>query len=230
MSQFVIVEPSLTHPTSVPLPASWTDVNKKVLIDVLSSFSEGRFANLSNKKEKWIAILETFNHRTGKFCIIVVVLLSEFLKVDWSNIIGLNYTKKMLTTQCTALKKQLSIYHHYAHQSGFGMDARGVVISSPSVLNAYYAAHAGSLQYANAPLTFYDDLLSLFGRKYYGIVLKVRLIANDIFKHFRDKVTLQLAPTRNHPLEQSERFRMRERWILWPPSLQSLGLPLQYLV
>ena len=74
MSQFVIVEPSLTHPTSVPLPASWTDVNKKVLIDVLSSFSEGRFANLLNKKEKWIAILETFNHRTDKFCIIVVVL------------------------------------------------------------------------------------------------------------------------------------------------------------
>ena len=79
---------------------------------------------------------------------------------------GLNYTKKMLTTQCTALKKQCTIFHHYAHQSGFGVDARGVVYAPPSVLNAYYAAHAGSIQYANAPLPFYEDLMSLFGRKY----------------------------------------------------------------
>ena len=64
----------------------------------------------------------------------------------------------MLTTQCTALKKQCSIYHHYAHQSGFGMDARGVMTAAPSVLNAYYAAHTGSIHYANAPLPFYENL------------------------------------------------------------------------
>ena len=79
----------------------------------------------------------------------------------------------MLTTQCTALKKQLSIYHHYANQSGFSMDSRGVVVSSPSVLNAYYAAHAGSIQYVNGPLLFYDDLLTLFGRKYSATYFKV---------------------------------------------------------
>lgn len=107
----------------------------------------------------------------------------------------------MLTSQCTALKKQLSIYHHYAHQSGFGIDAKGVVIASPSALNDYYAANAGSIQYANGPLLFYDDLLSLFGRKYYDIVLKIRLLANDMFKLINDKVMSQLVPTPNHPLE-----------------------------
>ena len=81
------------------------------------------------------------------------------------------------------------------------MDARGVEVSSPSVLNAYYAAHAGSIQYTNAPLPFYSEFLSLFGRKYYDIILKIRLIANDMFKHFHDKVTSQLVPTPNHPLE-----------------------------
>lgn len=79
----------------------------------------------------------------------------------------------MLTTQCAALKKQLTVYHHYANQSGFGMDSRGVVVASPSVLNAYYAAHAGSIQYADAPLLFYDGLLTVFGRKYSAANLKV---------------------------------------------------------
>ena len=127
--------------------------------------------------------------------------MSIFLKVDLPNIVGLLYKKKMLTSQCTALKKQLSIYHHYAHQSGFGIDAKGVVMASPSALNDYYAANAGSIQYANKPLLFYDDLLSLFGRKYNDIVLKIRLLANDMFKLINDKVMSQLVPTPNHPLE-----------------------------
>lgn len=75
----------------------------------------------------------------------------------------------MLTTQCTALKKQLSIYHHYANQSGFGVDSKGVVVASPSALNAYYAAN---FQFANGPLLFYDELLTLFGRKYSATILK----------------------------------------------------------
>ena len=86
----------------------------------------------------------------------------------------MEFTKKM-TSQCTNFKKQLAIYHHYAHQSRFGMDSRGVVVSSPSVLNAYYAAHEGSRQFANAPLAFYDDLLILFGRLYaplYSLIFK----------------------------------------------------------
>ena len=78
----------------------------------------------------------------------------------------------MLTTQCTALKKQLSIYHHYANQSGFGVDSKGVVVASPSALNAYYAANLGSIQFANGPLLFYDELLTLFGRKYSATIFK----------------------------------------------------------
>jgi hypothetical protein len=78
---------------------------------------------------------------------------------------GLQYTRKMLTTKCTALKKEMGIYRHYAYQSGFGVDARGVVTAAPSALNAYYAAHPGSDKYAKGPLPFFDDLLSLFGGK-----------------------------------------------------------------
>ena len=63
------------------------------------------------------------------------------------------------------MKKNLNIFHQYATQSGFGMDARGIVTAAPSVLNAYYAAHPGSVQFANAPLAFYDELLELFNRK-----------------------------------------------------------------
>lgn len=70
----------------------------------------------------------------------------------------------MLKTQVTAMKKDLSIFHEYANQSGFGVDSRGVVTAAPSALNAYYAAHPGSVRFANAPLMFYDDLMLLFGR------------------------------------------------------------------
>jgi hypothetical protein len=71
-------------------------------------------------------------------------------------------------TQITAMKKNLAIFHQYATQSGFGMDARGVVTAAPSALNAYYAAHSGAAQFANAPLLYYDELLVLFGRKYHN--------------------------------------------------------------
>ena len=77
----------------------------------------------------------------------------------------MSYSKNILTTQITALKKNLAIFHQYASQSGFGVDSRGVVTAAPSALNAYYAAHSGSSQFANAPLAFYEDLLVLFGRK-----------------------------------------------------------------
>ena len=66
-----------------------------------------------------------------------------------------------------ALKRNLTIFHHYATQSGFGVDARGVVTGAPSALNAYYACHNGASQFANAPLAFYEELLELFGRKYF---------------------------------------------------------------
>ena len=81
-------------------------------------------------------------------------------------LVGLQYTKKMLTTQVTSLKKNLGIFDKYAHQSGFGMDSRGVVTGPPSALNAFYAAHPGTSQYANAPLPHYALLLTLFGRKF----------------------------------------------------------------
>lgn len=45
--------------------AAWTDTNKRVLIDVLMIFSDGRFTSLSNKKAKWESIKEAFNLRTG---------------------------------------------------------------------------------------------------------------------------------------------------------------------
>jgi hypothetical protein len=71
----------------------------------------------------------------------------------------------MLKSQVNAMRKNLKIYHHYATQSGFGVDSRGVVTASPSALNEYYACHAGSSKYANLPLVFYEELLTLFGRE-----------------------------------------------------------------
>jgi hypothetical protein len=99
------------------------------------------------------------------------------------------------------MKKQCSIYHHYAHQSGFGMDARGVVTASPSVLNAYYAAHAGSIHYANAPLPFYDIIMNLFGRKEHSTVFHFafQTITNYVPSSLLLKVILRLAVT---PLPQ----------------------------
>jgi hypothetical protein len=70
-----------------------------------------------------------------------------------------------MKSQVAALRKNLKVYHHYATQSGFGVDARGVVTGSPSALNDYYACHAGSSKFANVPLVFYDELLVLFGRE-----------------------------------------------------------------
>ena len=74
----------------------------------------------------------------------------------------------MLKTQVAALKRNLTTFHRYATQSGFGVDARGVVTASPSALNTYYACRSGVVQFANAPLPFYEELLELFGRKYFS--------------------------------------------------------------
>lgn len=87
------------------------------------------------------------------------------MTVTTFNSIGLAYTKLMLKTQVAALKRNLTTFHHYATQSGFGVDARGVVTAAPSVLNAYYASHSGAVQFANAPLALYEELLELFGRE-----------------------------------------------------------------
>ena len=73
----------------------------------------------------------------------------------------------MMRTQVAALKRNLTSFHQYATQSGFGVDARGVVTGAPSALNAYYARHSGASQSANAPLAFYEELLELFGSKYF---------------------------------------------------------------
>ena len=78
----------------------------------------------------------------------------------------LQYTKKMLTTQITGMKKNLGIFDAYANHSGLGVDQRGVVTGSPGALNVYYATHPGSVQFANFPLPFYSELLELFGSKF----------------------------------------------------------------
>jgi hypothetical protein len=36
-----------------------------------------------------------------------------------------------MKSQVAALRKNLKVYHHYATQSGFGVDARGVVTGPP---------------------------------------------------------------------------------------------------
>ena len=59
----------------------WTDVNSKVLIDVLVNFSGGRFSNLFNKKEKWVSIVESFNSKSG----MILIDLKASLSLDQLN-------------------------------------------------------------------------------------------------------------------------------------------------
>ena len=69
----------------------------------------------------------------------------------------------MLITQCVQMKKNLGYFEKYANVSGFGMDSRGVVTGAPEALNANYAENSKALQFADAPLPFYEEILELFG-------------------------------------------------------------------
>ena len=122
--------------------AKWSNMNRKVLIDLLTKHSAGRFANLSNDKTAWQIIAEEFKIRTG-----------------------LEYNKEMLKTQCFSLKKKYLEFTKYANQSGFGMDASGMVTGAPEALNEYYASHPKAAEFADGPLMFFNELTALFGRK-----------------------------------------------------------------
>ena len=115
---------------------------RKVLLYTLLKHSNRRFANLSNDKAGWKKVLEEFNLKTG-----------------------LNYTGDMLTTQCVRLKKNLGYFEKYKNVSGFGMDSREVVTGAPEALNAYYAENPKAVQFSDAPLPFYEEILELFGSK-----------------------------------------------------------------
>ena len=120
--------------------AKWTNIMRKVLLYALLKYSNRRFANLSNDKAGWKKVLSESNLK-----------------------IGLEYTRDMLTTQCVQMKKNLGYFEKHANVSGFGMDSRGVVTGAPEALNAYYAENPKALQFADAPLPFYEEILELFG-------------------------------------------------------------------
>lgn len=122
--------------------AKWTNAMRKVLLYALLKYSNRRFANLSNDKVGWKKVLEEFNLKTG-----------------------LEYTRDMLTTQCVQMKKNLGYFEKYANVSGFGMDSRGVVTGAPEAFNAYYAENPKAVQFSDAPLPFYEEILELFGSK-----------------------------------------------------------------
>ena len=67
---------AFSHATIIQLTnmtIKWTDVNSKVLIDVLVIFSGERFSNLSNKEEKWVSIVESFNSKSGMILIDLLI-------------------------------------------------------------------------------------------------------------------------------------------------------------
>ena len=72
----------------------------------------------------------------------------------------------LVKTQCGTIKKHFREFEKYANQSGFGMDENGMVTGPPEALSEYYASNPQAKQIANGPLPLYDDLLTLFGRKY----------------------------------------------------------------
>ena len=124
--------------------AKSTNAMRKVLLYALLKHSNRRFANLSNDKAGCKKVLEEFNVKTG-----------------------LEYTRDMLTTQCVQLKKNLGYFEKYANVSGFGMNSRGVVTGAPEALNAYYAENPKAVQFSDAPLPFYEEILELFGSKFF---------------------------------------------------------------
>ena len=63
------------------------------------------------------------------------------------------------------------------------MDARGIVTAAPSVLNAYYAADPGSVQFANAKLAFYEELLELFKLIILPLSLKFHIHSFYLFQY-----------------------------------------------
>ena len=120
----------------------WLDVNRKVLIDCLLEHSDGRYSNIKNKKCAWKSVVADFNARTG-----------------------LKYEKKILASQVQSLKKNWTIFDQFANNSGFGMDAKGMVTAAPEALNTYFVSHPKASQFSSTPLPFYRELSILFSRK-----------------------------------------------------------------
>ena len=141
---------AMTGSTKNETTAKWSAVIKKVLINALLKYSNGRYSNLSNDKTSWQRVVDEFNNKTN-----------------------LNYSKGMLTTQCFSLRSGFLEFEKYSTQSGFGMDARGMVTGSPESLNAYYISHPKARVFAEGPLPFYDDLQILFGSKFMHIQFKI---------------------------------------------------------
>ena len=115
----------------------WLDVNRKVLIDCLLEHSDGRYSNIKNKKCAWKSVVADFNARTGLKC-----------------------EKKILASQVQSLKK-----NQFANNSGFGMDAKGMVTAAPEALNTYFVSHPKASQLSSTPLPFYRELSILYSRK-----------------------------------------------------------------
>ena len=120
----------------------WLDVNRKVLIECLLEHSDGRYSNIKNKKSAWKLVVADFTLKTG-----------------------LLYDKKTLSSQVQSLKKNWTIFDQFTNNSGFGMDAKGMVIAAPEALNTYFATHPKVSQFSRAPLPFYKEMCILFSRK-----------------------------------------------------------------
>ena len=78
---------------------------------------------------------------------------------------GLSYDKKILASQMQSLKKNWTIFDQFANNSGFGMDAKGMVSAAPEALNTCFATHPKASQFSRTPLPFYKELCILFSRK-----------------------------------------------------------------
>ena len=120
----------------------WLDVNRKVLIQCLLEHSDGRYSNIKNKKSAWKLVVADFTLKTG-----------------------LPYDKKILSSQVQSLKKNWTIFDQFANNSGFGMDAKGMVTAAPEALNTYFATHPKASQFSRAPLPFCKELCIFFSSK-----------------------------------------------------------------
>ena len=82
---------------------------------------------------------------------------------DFNARTGLKYEKKILASQVQSLN--WTIFDQFANNSGFGMDAKGMVTAAPEALNTYFVSHPKASQFSSTPLPFYRALSILFSRK-----------------------------------------------------------------
>lgn len=125
--------------------ADWTDVGKKIFIDVmLDEISKGTYTDSGFKVSSWNSIVSDFNSNTG-----------------------VKYTRDQLQSQFSYMKSKCSIFRDLVDNSGFGWDTTTKLPTPPDdVWEKYLAAHKGAKEFRYKTLMFFEELEEIFAGKW----------------------------------------------------------------